>query len=100
MNISCKIKFIDSFRFIPSSLSTRVDNLPVAIPQKGKDKKPKNTFLKECEECKNKFDYMKFEDNYMLLKSFHCNIESKEEFNMDRINKFNNTCEFCNKVNW
>ena len=72
-----------------SSLSSFVDNLNIDIPPKYKDKKAKNNFSKECEECKNKFDYMDFEDNYMLLKCFHCN--------MDFINKFKNTYEFYNK---
>ena len=40
---------------------------------------------------------MGFEGKYILLKCFHCNIESKKEFNMDLINKFKNTYEFCGK---
>ena len=90
VNISYKIKFIDSFRLMLGSLSSLVDNLAVDIPPKEKDKKPKNIFSKECEKCKNKSDYMGFEDNYMLLKCFHSNIESKKN-NMDIINKFKNT---------
>ena len=80
-----------------SSLSSLAYNLAVDILPKDKDKKPKNIFSKECEECKNKFDYMGLEDNYMLFKCFHCNIESKKEFNMDLINKFKNTYEFRGK---
>ena len=56
--MSNKIKFIDSFRLMSSSLSSFVDNLTIDIPPKYKDKKTKNNFSKECEECKNKFDYM------------------------------------------
>ena len=40
---------------------------------------------------------MEFEDNYMLIKFFRCNKESKTEFNMDVINKIKNTYEFCGK---
>ena len=44
VNISYKIKFIESFRFMLSSLSNVADNLAVDIPPKDKDKQPKNIF--------------------------------------------------------
>ena len=44
VNISYKIKFIESFRFMLSSLSSVADNLAVDIPPKDKDKKSKNIF--------------------------------------------------------
>ena len=54
VNISYKIKFIDSFRFILSSLSSLVDNLATD--------EIKNIFSCECEDCNNKLDYLRFKD--------------------------------------
>ena len=64
-NISYKIKFIDSFRFMSSSLSSLVDNLAAD--------EIKNIFSYECEDCNNKLDYFRFKDNNMLFKCFQCN---------------------------
>ena len=50
VNISYKIKFIDSFRFMSSSLSNFVDNLATD--------EIKNIFSNECEDCNNKLDYL------------------------------------------
>ena len=62
VNISYKIKYIDSFRFMSSSLSSLVNNLTVD--------KIKNIFSYECEDCNNKLDYLRFKDNNMLFTSF------------------------------
>ena len=65
MDISYKIRFIDSFRFMSSSLSNLVDNLPA--------NEIKNIFSYECGDCNNKLDYLRFKDNYMLFKCLQCN---------------------------
>ena len=48
MDISYKIKIIDSFRFMSCSLSSLVDNLAAD--------KIKNIFSYECEGCNNRLD--------------------------------------------
>ena len=50
-SITHKIKFIDSYRFMPSSLSTLADNLADI----------------NCEKCDNKREYIGFRDNYLLV---------------------------------
>ena len=47
-----------------SSLSSLVDNLAA--------NEIKNIFSYECEDCNNN-NYLRFKDNNMLLKCFHCN---------------------------
>ena len=55
-----KIKFIDSFRFMSSSLSSLVDNLSDRLHN---DK---------CKDCNSYLDYTKIEDNKLILKCFEC----------------------------
>ena len=45
-----KIKFIDSYRFMPNKLSGLVDNLS-------------ETNKKECSECKGKFNFIEFKND-------------------------------------
>ena len=67
LEITYKIKFIDSFRLMSSSLSKLVDNLSVLIV---------NLILITC--------------------VFNCNIYYKKKFNNYLIKKFKNTYSFCN----
>ena len=53
--ITYKIKFIDSFRFMSSSLSNLVNNLAAD--------EIKIISSYECEDCNNKLDYLRFKDN-------------------------------------
>ena len=53
--ISYKIKFIDSFRFRPSSLSSPIDNLS------------EGAHSDKCTDCKPCLDYMSIEDNQLIL---------------------------------
>ena len=89
VDISFESKFIESFRFMASSLSSLVDTLAAD--------EIKNIFSYEREDCNNKFDYLSFKDNNMLLKCFQCNSWYKKRFEHDLVNKFKNTYEFCNK---
>ena len=83
--INYKIKFIDSCRFMSSSLSKLVDNLSEGIHNN------------KCFDCKSNLDYVRITKNKkLLLKCFNCNIYYKKKFNNDLIKKFRNTYSFCN----
>ena len=60
MEITYKIKFIDSFRFMATSLSKLVDNLTEGIHS---DK---------CVNCKSDISYMKVMDETLIFRCFNC----------------------------
>ena len=81
IEINYKIKFIDSCRFMSSSLSKLVNNLSEGIHNN------------KCFDCKSNLDYVRIAKNKkLLLKCFNCNIYYKKKFNNDLIN----TYSFCN----
>ena len=85
IEITYKIKFIDSFRFMSSLLSKLVDNLSEGIHNN------------KCSDCKSNIDYVRItKKKKLLLKCFNCNIYYKKKFNNDLIKKFKNTYSFCN----
>ena len=85
LEITYKIKFIDSYRFMSSSLSKLVDNLSEGIHNN------------KCLDCNSWLDYIKIKNEKLLLKCFNCNTCYKKKFNKDLIKKFKNTYSFCNK---
>ena len=88
IEITYKIKFIDSYRFMPSSLSKLVDNLLEGIHNN------------KCVDCNSCLDYIKIKKEKLLLKCFNCNTYYKKKFNKDLIKKFRNTYSFCdNNIN-
>ena len=84
LEITYKIKFIDSYRFMSSSLSKLVDNLSEGIHNN------------KCVNCNSCLDYIKINNEKLLLKCFNCNTYYKKKFNKDLIKKLKNTYSFCN----
>ena len=85
LEITYKIKFIDSYRFMLSSLSKLVDNLSEGIHNN------------KCLDCNSCLDYVRITKNEKLvLKCFNCDSYYKKKFNEDLIKKFKNTFSFCN----
>ena len=84
LEITYKIKFIDSYRFMSSLLSNLVDNLSEGIHNN------------KCLDCNSSLDYVRITKNEkLLLKCFNCNNYYKKKFNKELIKKFKNT-SFCN----
>ena len=68
-SITYKMNFIDSLRFMSSSLSNLVDNLSEGLHS---DK---------CTDCKPCLDYMMFKDDQLFFRCFECKKNYKKEFN-------------------
>ena len=93
IEINYKIKFIDSYRFMSSSLSKLFDNLSEGIHNN------------KCSDCESNLDYIKItarpsslelKNEKLLLKCFNCDSYYKKKFNKDLIKKFKNKYSFCN----
>ena len=82
--ITYKIKFIDSFRFMSTSLSKLVDNLSEGLHNN------------RCVDCKSCLDYMKTKDEKLIFRCFSCRKNYEKDFNKELIKRFANTYRLCN----
>ena len=84
IKISYKIKFIDSYRLMSTSLSKLVDNLSEGLHN---DKyKDSMSYL----------DYVTIKNNQLIFRYSSCKKNYGKNFNKDVIQRFANIYEFCN----
>ena len=82
--ISYKIKLIDSYKFISTSLSNLVSNLS------------EGPYNDRCIDCKSCLDYVTTKDE-LIFRYFRCKKNYEKNFNEELIQRFANTYEFCNR---
>ena len=82
---TCKIKFIDSYRYLSMPLSKLIDNLSEGIHNNA------------CINCKFCLDYIKTKNEKLILKCFNCKQYYEKDFNKELIKRFASTYKFCNK---
>ena len=85
LKISYKIKFIESFRFISSSLSSLLDNLFEGLHS---DKRT---------DCKSCLDYIITKGDQLIFRCFECKKNYMKDFNNELIKRFANIYEICNE---
>ena len=85
IEITYKIKFIDSYRFMSMSLSKLIDNLLEGLHNN------------KCLDCKSCLDYIKTKNEKLIFKCFNCKSYYEKDFNKELIKRFASTYEFCNK---
>ena len=85
IKVSYKIKFIDSYRFMSTSLSKLIDNLSEGLHN---DK---------CKDCESYLDHVTIKDNKSIFRCCSCKTNYKKDFNKELIQRFVNIYEFCNE---
>ena len=84
IEITYEIKFIDSFRFMSTSLSKLVDNLSEGFHNN------------RCVDCNSYLDYMITRDEKLVFRCYSCKKNYKKDFNKELIKRFANIYEFSN----
>ena len=85
IEITYKIKFIDSYRFMSMPLSKLTDNLSGGLHNN------------KCFDCESGLDYIKTKNEKLILKCFNCKQYYEKDFHKELIKRFAGTYEFCNK---
>ena len=78
-----RLNFIDSFRFMSTSLSSLADNLSEKLHR---DK---------CKDSKSQLDYMSIKNNELISQCLECKKHYKKNYK-ELIKRITNTYEFCN----
>ena len=85
IEVTYKIKFIDSYRFMSMPLSNLIDNLSERIHNN------------KCDDCESCLDYIRTKNEKLIFKSLNCKQYYEKDFNKELIKRFASTYEFCNK---
>ena len=83
MDINYRLKFIDIFRFMSTSLSKLVDNLTDGVHN---DK---------CVNCKSNLCFVRTINETLLFECVVCKKEYEKKFDKVLLERFSNTYEFC-----
>ena len=76
IEITYKIMFIDSYRFMSMPLSKLIDNLPEGLHNN------------KCLDCKSGLDYNKTKNEKLILKCINCKQHYEKDFNKELIKRF------------
>ena len=102
-NISYIVQFIDTTRFMASSLSNLVNNLSEGINKIrykfGHDDKKCKTCRIKCKYCYCFLEYTNFKDDLVEYKCLCCNRNYHKKFNEKLKKRFLNTYKYSNQDN-